>query len=72
MTALPTTGVTDTTQEWCQARRHPFITYNPWDDRSHCRCGQRQEQGEKPMDWQAKREIFHACQPGEPCDCYAN
>lgn len=59
------------TQKWCEDRDHPLITYNPWSDRSYCRCGQRQEAGEQPMDWAAKREVFHHCTPDGPCGCYA-
>lgn len=58
------------TSQWCADRDHPFVTYNPWLDRSYCRCGQRQEAGEQPMDWEAKRAIFHHCPPGGPCHCY--
>jgi hypothetical protein len=58
-------------ERWCTDREHPFITYNPWTDRTYCRCGQRQEPGEQPMDWTAKRAVFHQCEPGSVCDCYA-
>lgn len=51
-------SVTEETKQWCSDRRHPWVTYNPWLHRSYCRCGERQEFGERPMDWQAKREIF--------------
>jgi hypothetical protein len=57
------------TVEWCEERGHPFVTYNPLLDRSYCRCGDRQVPGELPMDWQAKREVFHSCGSGE-CRCY--
>ncbi|MEU6990368.1 hypothetical protein ABZ953_06855 [Streptomyces sp. NPDC046465] len=60
------------TVQWCTDRGHPFITYDPSGDRSYCRCGQQQEQGDKPMDWQAKRDVFHSCQPDEPCRCYVS
>jgi hypothetical protein len=63
--------VLEETAKWCSDRGHPFVTYNPWLDRSYCRCGQQQEQGEKPVDWQVKCEIFHSCQPGGSCRCYA-
>jgi hypothetical protein len=58
-------------KQWCDDRDHPFVTYNPWLDRSYCRCGQRQQTGEQPMDWSAKREVFHSCRPDAPCRCYA-
>ena len=58
--------------QWCIDRDHPFITYNPLLDRSYCRCGQRQEAGAQPMDWEAKHSIFHTCKPGAPCRCYVN
>ncbi|MCX4911887.1 hypothetical protein [Streptomyces sp. NBC_00878] len=66
MSALPST------QQWCDGQQHPFVTFNPWLNRSYCRCGQRQKEGEQPMDWQAKRELFHCCQPGGPCGCYVS
>jgi hypothetical protein len=65
------TNVTETTSQWCVDREHPFITYNPWLDRSYCRCGERQAAGAQPMDEAAKRSIFHHCKPGGPCQCYA-
>jgi hypothetical protein len=67
MTAMKT----EATEQWCVDRDHPFVTYNPWLDRSYCRCGQRQESGEQPMDWAAKRTIFHSCELGGHCGCYA-
>lgn len=60
----------ESTKEWCGERGHPWLTYNPWLDRSYCRCGARQEAGEQPHDWQADRELFHSCKPGGPCRCY--
>jgi hypothetical protein len=57
-------------QQWCISSGHPFVTYNPWLDRSYCRCGHRQEEGAQPMDWGAKHAIFHGCTPGTPCRCY--
>lgn len=59
------------TKEWCGERDHPWITYNPWLDRSYCRCGKRQASGEQPVDWQAKHEVFHNHPQGAPCRCYA-
>jgi hypothetical protein len=64
--------VSEATQQWCADRAHPFVTYNPWLDRSYCRCGQRQEPGDQPQDWNAKRQVFHDCKPGEPCVCYVS
>ncbi|MEV4559015.1 hypothetical protein AB0K51_18785 [Kitasatospora sp. NPDC049285] len=58
------------TAAWCQHREHALVTYNPELDMSLCRCGERQESGEQPMDWGAKREIFHSCQQDGPCRCY--
>ncbi|WP_030237161.1 hypothetical protein [Streptomyces sp. NRRL S-350] len=58
------------TPAWCQQRTHALITYHPQLDMSYCRCGERQVPGEQPMDWQAKREIFHSCPPEGPCRCY--
>jgi hypothetical protein len=54
---------------WCSERGHPFITYNPHTDRSYCRCGERQADGDQPQDWTAKREVFHTCGTGD-CRCY--
>ncbi|MFF9785690.1 hypothetical protein [Streptomyces nigrescens] len=58
------------TAAWCKDRDHPYITYNPWFERSYCRCGKRQEIGQQPMGWEAKHEVFHAHAPGAPCRCY--
>jgi hypothetical protein len=58
------------TVAWCTERAHPWVTYNPVLDRSYCRCGQRQAEGGQPMDWDAKREIFHDHPRGTPCRCY--
>jgi len=66
MAPLPTPETT----QWCAKKAHPFMTYNPWLDRSYCRCGERQEPGEQAMDWEAKRDVFHSCPPGGPCNCY--
>ncbi|MFE1476501.1 hypothetical protein ACFW6N_21945 [Streptomyces cyaneofuscatus] len=61
---------TQATKTWCEERHHPYVTYNPLLERSYCRCGQRQEAGEQPMNWRAKREIHHHCEPDGPCACY--
>lgn len=61
----------EATAQWCTNRQHPFVTYDPWGDRTYCRCGQRQEPGEQPMDWAAKRAVFHHCTPDGACRCYA-
>lgn len=58
------------TLEWCTARQHPFVTYNPDLDVTLCRCAGRQQAGEHPVDWQAKHEIFHDHPQGAPCSCY--
>lgn len=60
----------DATQAWCAERGHPYVTYHPWLDRTYCRCGERQEAGERPLDWKAMWEVFHDHAPGEPCRCY--
>jgi hypothetical protein len=62
--------VTPETREWCVKRNHPWVTYNPLVSRSYCRCGERQEPGEQPMDWDAKWEIFHDHPRDAPCRCY--
>lgn len=28
---------TPETQAWCARRNHPWVTYNPWMDRTWCR-----------------------------------
>jgi hypothetical protein len=61
----------ETTIEWCEERDHPWVTYNPLLDGSFCRCGARRVGGEQPMDWEAKREVFHSCGSDE-CRCYAS
>jgi hypothetical protein len=61
----------EATKEWCAARGHPFVTFNSSLNRTYCRCGQRQQSGELPMDWAAKRGVFHNCEPASPCRCYA-
>lgn len=60
------------TRQWCTERGHPFITYNPWLDRSYCRCGHRQEPGDRSQDWNAKYELFHDHKPGTLCRCYVS
>lgn len=65
------TSPTEPTRQWCEIRQHPYITYNPQQNRTYCRCGQRQEAGEQPVDWAAKHSVFHSCQTG-PCRCYAS
>jgi hypothetical protein len=52
-------AVNPDTRTWCEQRNHPWVTYNPWLDRTWCRCGQRSEAGEQPMDWDAKHGQFH-------------
>lgn len=63
-------GVAAQTVAWCTARDHPYVTYNPCVERSYCRCGSRQADGEQPVDWTAKHELFHAHPPGGACRCY--
>jgi hypothetical protein len=58
------------TQAWCVQREHPWLTYNPWLDRTWCRCGQRQAAGEQPHDWDAQWELFHSHPRGAECRCY--
>lgn len=60
----------ETTRRWCEDREHPWLTYNPWLDRSYCRCGARQAVGEQPHDWQADHELFHDHGVNDPCRCY--
>lgn len=63
-------GVSDATRAWCAQRGHPWLTYNPWLDRTWCRCGQRQADGEQPHDWDAQWELFHDHPRGASCSCY--
>ncbi|MFI1312828.1 hypothetical protein ACH4TS_22190 [Streptomyces albidoflavus] len=63
-------GVAPRTVVWCEERDHPYLTYNPWLDRSYCRCGRRQDSGPQPPDTLAAHEIFHTHPPGAPCRCY--
>jgi len=58
------------TVAWCAQRGHPWTTYNPWADRTWCRCGARQSPGQMPPDWGAKWELFHDHPYGVPCRCY--
>ncbi|MFH8805276.1 hypothetical protein ACH4F6_38005 [Streptomyces sp. NPDC017936] len=58
------------TRRWCEDRGHPFVTYNPWTDRSYCRCGVQQAAGEREQDMDAKWEMFHGHPRGERCRCY--
>jgi hypothetical protein len=67
---MPLLPVSEATQQWCRDRSHPFVTYNPWLDRSYCRCGNRQKSGDQSQDHDAKRAVFHNCEPGDPCRCY--
>lgn len=65
------TTVAPGTAAWCVERGHPLLTWSPWINRTLCRCGQVRAAGEQPVDWEAKRQLFH---PGhaadEPCHCY--
>ena len=70
--AAKATSVETSTTQWCEQRGHPFVTYNAQMDRSYCRCGHNQLAGEQPLDWQAKRDVFHSCQPDGPCGCYVS
>lgn len=61
----------ETVRTWCTARSHPLVTYNRQFNVTLCRCAERQEASERPVDWEAKRQVFHSCPPGAaPCDCY--
>lgn len=66
----PGASPTAETPRWCRERGHPWVTYNPWANRTCCRCGDRQAEGELPVDWQAKWAIFHDQPVGVPCRCY--
>lgn len=68
----PSASPTVETLEWCRKRQHPWVTYNADLDRTYCRCGERQAEGEQPMNWDAKWEIFHGHPRGTPCRCYLN
>ena len=43
--------VSDATIARCAQRDHPWSAYNPWSDRTWCRCGQRQTAGEPATGW---------------------
>lgn len=62
----------ETTEQWCAARGHPLVTWSPWINLTLCRCGEVRLTGERPMDWEAKRQIFHHCPPEGPCYCYTS
>ena len=60
----------DATQQWCADRRHPWSTYNPWLDRSYCRCGARQVTGQRRIDLDAVAETFTCrCDATSECRC---
>ena len=63
-------AATPQTFAWCDARDHPWSTYNPWADRTWCRCGVRQARGHHEIDMQAIWEIFHDHPYDAPCHCY--
>jgi hypothetical protein len=66
-------AVLPSTVAWCVTRDHPWVTYNPWLDRSWCRCGQRQADGQQPPDWDAiaAEHPPHAkgCDATKACTC---
>jgi hypothetical protein len=70
MTVLVESKASEPTRAWCEAREHPWLTYNPWLDRTWCRCGARQEPGQQPHDWDAGWELFHNHPREAPCNCY--
>ena len=55
---------------WCAERGHPWSTYNASLDRSYCRCGTRQENGEREIDMDAIWDLFHDHPRAAPCACY--
>ena len=59
------------TLTWCAGRGHPWSTYNTSLNRSYCRCGTRQADGEQPIDTDAIWDLFHDHPRDEPCSCYA-
>ncbi len=63
---------TEATIRWCETRNHPWSTYNPWLDRTWCRCGAQVAGGHQPVDMDALFEIGHTCDPTRPdaCRCY--
>lgn len=46
-------NVSDKTIAWCVQRGHPWVTYSPWTDATFCRCREKREPGESPIDMQA-------------------
>lgn len=65
-----TVTTSETTGVWCAERGHPWLTYNPWLNRTWCRCGERQADGEQPHDWDADWELFHDHPRDTACSCY--
>jgi hypothetical protein len=66
---------TPETIAWCVERNHPWSTYNPWLDRTWCRCGERQAAGFHEIDLKAAHEIFHTCAYDgsySKCRCYVS
>lgn len=63
-------GSTAETIAWCTDRGHPLVTWSPWAEETLCRCGAVRLAGEHPVDWEAKRQIFHDHPDGERCICY--
>ncbi len=62
-----------TTVAWCAKRGHPWSTFNPWLDRTWCRCGARVANGHHEIDLRAVHEIHHGCDydaPTNNCRCY--
>jgi hypothetical protein len=57
------------TLAWCAERGHPWSTYNASLNRSYCRCGARQENGEREIDMDAIWSTFHDHLMGAPCSC---
>jgi hypothetical protein len=58
---------------WCARREHPWVTFNPWLDRTWCRCGARQAEGAQSIDLDAVHAIHHVCAPGSAtCRCYVD
>lgn len=67
MSDLTATG----TLRWCEDRDHPWSTYNPWLDKTWCRCGKRTSVGEQSIDLDAVWEMFHDHGCDERCRCYS-
>jgi hypothetical protein len=63
---------TPETQVWCDKRAHPWSTYNPWMDRTWCRCGARQAPGEQPVDLDAVAEMFPRCRCDATAACHCS